>query len=162
MSASLRTELGDFSSVRCLKAIITGMEDALGEKATAIALIAAGRARGRELAGQLDLLQPDLTLEEIAERVAAALGREGTCLLLLDRIERDGEGFKAYTRETVCSAGEPEGSARVCTFTLGAVQGVLETITGERLRGTHTESVLRGGDHDVFEYIPLASAVEKI
>lgn len=38
-----RPELGKFSSIICFKAAITGMEEALGEKATAIALIAAGR-----------------------------------------------------------------------------------------------------------------------
>lgn len=41
---------------------------------------------------------------------------------------------------------------RKCTFTLGAVWGALEEITGKRLKGTHTESVLRGGSNDVFEF----------
>ena len=45
----LREKLGDFSSIVCFKAAITGMEEALGEKATAIALIAAGRSRGKNL-----------------------------------------------------------------------------------------------------------------
>lgn len=38
MSDLFRKELGDFNSVVCFKAAITGMEDALGEKAIAIAL----------------------------------------------------------------------------------------------------------------------------
>jgi hypothetical protein len=50
-----RSELGDFSSIVCFKAVITGMEDALGEKATAISLIAAGRTRGKKLAHELGL-----------------------------------------------------------------------------------------------------------
>lgn len=152
MSTVLREQLGDFSSIVCLKAIITGMEDALGEKATAIALIAAGRARGRQLAEQLDLVCGTKSLEEITHLVASALGKEGTRLLLLDRIEALENGFRVYTNETVCSAGESQGSQRLCTFTLGAVQGVLETITNTRMRGVHTESVLRGASHDVFEY----------
>ena len=53
MSTQIRSELGDFSSIVCFKAVITGMEEALGEKATAIALIAAGRARGKKLAESL-------------------------------------------------------------------------------------------------------------
>ena len=153
---SWRSELGDFSSIVCLKAIITGMEDALGEKATAIALVAAGRARGRGLAESLGLTrQDDYSLERLTSLVANALGKEGTRLLVLDRIEQVGESFRAYTRETVCSAGEPEGSQRKCTFTLGALQGVLETVVGKRLRGQHVESVLRGASHDIFEYRPV-------
>ena len=38
-----RPELGDLCSVVCYKSAVVGMEEALGEKATAIALTAAGR-----------------------------------------------------------------------------------------------------------------------
>lgn len=152
MNEPLREVLGDYSSIVCLKAIITGMEDALGEKATAIALIAAGRARGRQIANQLNLASNNYTLEETTRLVAETLGKNGTRLLILDKIEEIGNGYRVYTKETVCSAGEAPGSPRVCTFTLGAVQGVLETITNSRMHGKHTESVLRGGEHDVFEY----------
>ncbi len=154
MSTPLREELGDFSSVVCLKAIITGMEDALGERTTAIALFAAGRIRGKQVAEQLKLSTSDYSLEEITQMLASALGKDGTRLLILDRLEKTDTGFLAYTRETVCSAGEEEGSSRNCTFTLGAVQGVLEMVTGQRFQAKHIESVLRGGSHDVFEYTP--------
>jgi hypothetical protein len=40
-------ELGDFSSIVCFKAVVVGIEDALGEKVAAIALIAAGRIRSK-------------------------------------------------------------------------------------------------------------------
>jgi predicted hydrocarbon binding protein len=155
MSTAIRPELSDFSSIVCLKSIITGMEEALGDKATAIALISAGRTRGKALAESLGLANQSISLEDLASKVAFALGKDGTRLLILDKIEANGEGYKAYTRETVCSAGEAPGSERKCTFTLGAVQGVLEAVTGKRFRGQHTESVLRGGSHDVFEYAPL-------
>lgn len=155
MSTASRSELGDFSSIVCLKSIITGMEEALGDKATAIALVAAGRTRGKHLAEILSLKGHAISLDELASKVAYALGKDGTRLLILDKIEQNGESFKVYTRETVCSAGEPMGSQRKCTFTLGAMQGVLEAVTGKRLRGQHTESVLRGGSHDVFEYSPV-------
>lgn len=151
----IRAELGNFSSIVCLKAIISGMEDALGEKATAIALIAAGRARGRHLAEQLGLTNVDYDQEALTEKLAAALGKNGTRLLLLHKVEREGELFRVYTTETVCSAGEAQGSPRRCTFTLGAIQGVLEAITGKRFRGIQLESVLRGGDYDLFEYGPV-------
>ena len=38
---------------------------------------------------------------------------------------------------------------------MGAVWGAVEQLIGKRLRGTHTESVLRGGTHDVFEFTPF-------
>jgi len=38
---------------------------------------------------------------------------------------------------------------------MGAVWGALEQILGKRLQGTQTESVLRGGTHDVFDFTPL-------
>ncbi len=153
----LRKNLGQFSSVVCLKAIITGIEDTLGDKATAIALISAGRIRGRNLAmeGQLDSLNIDDDLDEITSKVAEVLGANGTRLLLLHKIERKDDLFYTYSTDTVCSAGEKPGSSRQCSFTLGALQGVLEVITGKKFRGIQVESVLRDGDYDVFEYGPV-------
>lgn len=155
MTNALREQLGDFNSVACLKAIIVGMEDALGEKATAISLIAAGRARGKNLAKELDLDNAKISLEDAAQRLAKALGPEGTRLLLLEKIEREGDVIKAYTRETICSAGEPQGSPRQCTFTLGAIWGALEQLLHKRLQGKHVSSVLRGDSYDVFEFTEL-------
>jgi hypothetical protein len=39
MSTQLRPELGEFNSIVCFKAVITGMEDSLGEKATSDRLL---------------------------------------------------------------------------------------------------------------------------
>ncbi len=148
----LRAELGDFSSVACLKAIITGIENALGDKATAIALIAAGRARGRQVVEQQQL-EGDLSLQDLCSRVAAVLGKDGTRLLILHKMEKIDGGYRTYSTDTVCSAGEPlQGSERKCAFTLGVLQGVLESVYGGRFRGKHTESVLRGSEFDIFEY----------
>ena len=151
-SISNRQTLGGFSSVICFKSVITGMEEALGEKATAIALIAAGRARGKDLAQKLNLSNSTADFTSIASQLNAAVGLEGTRLTAIDKIVRDGEIIKVYCSETVCSAGEPQGSDRKCTFTMGAVWGAVSEITGKKLRGVHTESVLRGGTHDVFEF----------
>lgn len=156
MNTMLRENLGNFNSIVCFKAVITGMEDALGEKATAIALIAAGRARGKKLAKELGLSNSSLSLDELAQKISQALGKEGTRLCQVDKIVADGELIKVYTSETLCSAGEPQGSNRKCTFTMGAIWGALEEIKHKRLQGTHTESVLRGGTHDVFEFKSLA------
>lgn len=150
----LRQELGDFSSIVCLKAIVTGLEEALGEKAAAIALIAAGRKRGKQLAESLNLVNAaaSTSLEEITQKVSKTLGKEGTRLCIVDKIECLGEVYKVYTKETVCSSGEVQGSSRVCTYTLGAIQGFMEAVVGKRLRGKQVGSVLCGDSHDVLEY----------
>jgi len=153
----LRQELGDFSSIVCLKAIVVGVEEALGAKASAIALVTAGRQYGKQLAEDLGLANTggELSLDDVTEKVRHALGREGTRLCIVDKIAQEGESYKVYTRETVCTSGEAEDSSRQCTFTLGAIQGFLEAFLGKRLRGKHTESVLRGGSHDVLEFTSL-------
>jgi predicted hydrocarbon binding protein len=150
-----RPTLGQFSSIVCFKSVITGMEEALGEKATAIALIAAGRERGKRLAQELDLAKYSQDFNMIATKLNDAIGASGTHLAAIDKIVQSGEVIKVYCSETVCSAGEPQGSSRKCTFTLGAVWGALSEVTGKKIRGTHTESVLRGGTHDVFEFITI-------
>lgn len=155
MNTMTRPQLGNFNSIVCFKSVITGMEDALGEKATAISLIAAGRARGKKLAAELGLTNQSLSLEDAAERMSQALGKDGTRLCLIEKIVQDGDLVKVYALETLCSAGEEQGSSRKCTFTMGAVWGALEQILGKRLHGSHTESVLRGGTHDVFEFKPM-------
>ncbi len=153
----LREELGNFSSIVCLKAIVVGVEEALGEKAAAISLIAAGRQRGKALAEELNLVNKvgEMSLEDVTVKVQNVLGHNGTRLCIVDKIEQEGEVYKVYARETVCTAGEVEGSVRQCTFTLGAIQGFLEAFLGKRLRGQHTKSVLRGDTHDVLEYSVL-------
>ena len=151
----LRAELGEFSSIVCFKAAITGMEEALGEKATAIALIAAGRSRGKNLAKELSLTGVSIEWAVIADKMDFALGVNGTRLCKIQNIVEESDVIKVSALETLASANEPEGSARKCTYTLGAVWGALEEITGKRLKGTHTESVLRGGSSDVFEFAPL-------
>lgn len=150
-----RPELGDFSSIICFKAAITGMEEAIGEKATAIALIAAGRSRGKHLAQELGLVGTNLSLNDLAYKLDSALGKNGTRLCKIEKIEKQSDVIKVYTSETLCSAGEPKDSLRKCTYTLGAVWGALEQTLSQRLRGIHTESVLRGGINDVFEFTEL-------
>lgn len=156
MSDLLRQELGDFNSIICFKSVIQGMEDALGEKATAIAITTAGRLRGKKMAEELGLSGSLDSLESIASKLSLALGKEGTRLCILHKIVQDGDVIKAYTSETVCSAGEPPNSERKCTFTMGAIWGALEQVLGHRFKGVHTESVLRGGNYDVFEFSVLA------
>ncbi|MTJ13384.1 hydrocarbon-binding protein [Anabaena sp. UHCC 0187] len=153
--SELRKELGNFNSITCFKAAITGMEEALGEKATAIALTTAGRARGKKLAEELGLDGALTVLDDAVDKLRQALGKDGTRLCIIEKIVTEGDIIKVYTSETLCSAGEELNSTRKCTFTMGAVWGAVEQVIGKRLRGTHTESVLRGGTHDVFEFTPF-------
>ncbi len=146
-----REKLGGFISIVCFKGVITGMEDALGEKATAIALTSAGRTRGKNLVTELGLAGANPSLEDLASKLDFALGENGTRLCKVDKIVDEGDKIKVYTHETVCSAGEVQGSTRKCTYSMGAVCGAIETIQGKRYRPKHTESVLRGSNHDVFE-----------
>jgi hypothetical protein len=148
----LRTELGDFSSIVCFKALVVGTEEALGEKAAAIALMAAGRNRGKQVAEQLGLTGKGIACDDIIDLLQKALGKDGTRLCIIEKIVETGDVITVSCRETICSAGEPEGSPRKLTFTLGAVQGVMEQLTGKRLRGKQTESVLRGSSYDVIEF----------
>ncbi|NEP19364.1 MAG: hypothetical protein F6J97_21135 [Leptolyngbya sp. SIO4C1] len=153
---AIRTELGDFSSIICFKAAVTGIEDALGEKAAKIALMTAGRARGKRLASELGLSQSTTDYKKITQQIQSALGKNGTRLCLVDKIEAVGSQILAHCRETICSSGEEPGSPRELSYTLGVMQGVLEEVTGHRLRGHQTDSVLRGGSHDVVAFEILA------
>ncbi len=152
----LRKELGDFNSIICFRALIIGIEDALGQRAAMIALLAAGRSRGKQLAKDLNLSNVSGNLNEIAELMNNALGVNGTRLCIIDKIESTEESrILIYCRETVCSADEDQGSSRELSYTMGAVQGVLEEVTGKRLRSRQVDSVLRGGTHDVVQLTPL-------
>lgn len=150
-----RPELGDLCSVVCYKSAVVGMEEALGEKATAIALTAAGRSRGKLLAKELELANLSTSLDVVTSKIRSVLGKEGFRLCNVEKIISEGETIRVITSETLCSAAEPMGSSRKCTFTLGAVWGVLEQVFGKRLRGKQIESVLRGGNNDVFEFSVL-------
>jgi predicted hydrocarbon binding protein len=148
----MRENLGDFSSIVCFKAVITGMEKALGEKATAIAITNAGRTRGKNLISELKLNDKNLSWDEIAIKLNEALGKKGTRLCIIHRIEQVEDIVKVYASETICSAEEPQGSSRKCTYTLGTVWGALEQLLGKKFYGKQTESVLQDGNYDVFEF----------
>ena len=151
----LRPTLGDFNSVVCFKAVITGVEDTLGPDGAAVVFTRAGRVRGHNLARELGVSNSNVSPEKIAEMLDGAIGKNGTGLTGVASVRKEGENYVVDCYDTVCSAGEPQGSDRRCTFTLGAVQGALEEITGQTFLGEQTESVLRGGKYDTFVYSPL-------
>lgn len=152
IASPLREVLGDFSSIVCFKAMVTGIEDALGGKAAFIALVSAGRACGKQLAASLELVGQENNLTKVCQLIADALGPNGTRLCLIEKIEKVDDEILVYCRETICSTGEEPGSPRELSYTLGAVQGVLEALTGRRLRGRQVASVLRGSQYDVIAF----------
>jgi hypothetical protein len=152
---SIRADLGDFNSILCFKALVVGIEESLGDRAATVALKAAGRKRGHQLVKSLDVTGkgPEQGAEA-AKMLDAAIGKEGTRLCRVDNIEREGTTFRVHLSETVCSAGEPQGSPRQLTFTAGAVHGALEALYGQKLSGAQVGSVLRGQTHDILEFVP--------
>lgn len=155
MSETMRPTLGDFSSIVCFKALVVGIEDTIGGQAAAVSLRAAGRKRGKELATSLGFGRTAIALTEVAAAMKAALGASGTRLCSVDSIEQSGDDIVVRLSETVCSAGEPQGSPRELTFTLGAIHGAMEVLTQKRLRAKQTGSVLRGDTHDVVTLSPV-------
>jgi len=149
---NLRKDLGDFCSIACLKAIINGLEDILGEPLVRSNLILAGRIRGRNLVNDLGLSNTDKPISEWSMLISKALGKEGTRLCTLAKAEQDGDIIRVYLSDTVCSAGEEPGSLKKLTFTQGVIQGVVEEVSGRKLKGTQSGSVLRGQDYDIIEF----------
>src|SRR5690606_1956100 len=92
-----------------------------------------------------------VSVADTAVAMKNALGTDGTRLCGVDKIEETGEGYRVYLSDTVCSAGEPQGSTRELSFTLGAVHGAMEVVVGKKLRAKQVGSVLRGQDHDIIE-----------
>ncbi|PTY02617.1 hypothetical protein DB346_08695 [Verrucomicrobia bacterium LW23] len=146
--ADTRSSLGDYSSIVCFKAVITGVEDTLGTDGAAVVFTRAGRVRGQNLAQKLG--KTNVPIADLAPMLNAALGKDGTRLCIVTDARATPAGLEIDTQETVCSAGEPAGSDRTCTFTLGAIWGAVETLTGQSYQATHTDCVLRGGSCDRF------------
>jgi len=150
-----RDKLGQLSSIESFRAIVEGMTDALGDKATAVALTSAGRKHGKEVAAKLGFKGSEQDLDEAAKQITELLGEKGSRLCIIDRIVRDGDSIKVYTLETLCAIGGTEETPPKCTFTLGLVWGVLGELLQSKLKATQTESVLRGDSYDLFEFTVL-------
>ncbi|AFZ18115.1 hypothetical protein [Allocoleopsis franciscana] len=150
-----RDKLGQFSSVDAFRSVVEGMSEALGEKATGVALVAAGRLRGKKLADELGLKGATQNLEDATQQITKVLGAEGSRLCIIDKIEITDDLVKVYTSETLCAVGGNGNTPPRCTFTLGIVWGIMTELLQKKLKGSHTESILHGGAYDVFEFVPL-------
>jgi len=131
--------------------MVVGLERIMGTQAARGNLIRAGRLRGIEIIQQLDLSKTDKSISEWLPIVSRAIGKDGTRLCSLDRVEEDGNKYRVYLSETICSAGEEQGSDRCLSFTQGAILGAVEELTGHRLSSEQIGSVLRGDSFDIVE-----------
>ena len=150
-----RDQLGQFTSIDGFRAVIVGMTEALGEKATAVALTAGGRIHGKKLAVELGLKGATQSLDDATKQLSQVLGAEGSRLCIIERIVQEGDTIKVYTSETLCALGGSEDFPPKCTFTLGLVWGVKTELLSQKLKGEHTQSVLRGDAHDLFVFTPI-------
>jgi predicted hydrocarbon binding protein len=152
----IRENLGDFVSIVCFQGVVTGMKDALGEKATNIALTAAGRTRGKNLVKSLGLSGANIPTADLASKLDNAVGKDGTCLCQVVKAEAVDGKLKVYVRETVCSSGMPQGEQLICSYTLGAICGAIEEINGKRYQGKQLEFTTTGADCEVFELTEMS------
>ena len=151
-----RPTLGDFISIDCFKAVISGIEDILGPEGTASAMIAAGRRRGVAVATQAGAKGTSPAVDGLVPALNKIIGAEGTCLCVLEAISVTPEGgYLVKTKEVVCTSGEPSGSKRTPTYTLGALIGFLETAYGTPLKGSVVAHSLKGSPTDDFLIVPL-------
>ncbi|MFK7931222.1 MAG: hypothetical protein AB8H79_23770 [Myxococcota bacterium] len=148
-----RPTLGDNSSIVCFKACVRGLEEALGTRAALVSLRAAGRKRGRSLVASLNLDGTVTSPEQAAAPLRTALGADGTRLCIVEDITKEGEDvYVVKLSETICSCLEEQGSKAELSYTFGAVQGAIESLIGEKVRGKQVESVLRGGQYDSLRF----------
>lgn len=126
-----REVLGDFAGVSCLRAVLLGMEFTFGAATAQVALRAAGRRHGSELARQLRVT-PDTPATVVRDRLDLALGVHGSRLCVVQHVEWQAPGERAsgawrvVLGEMASTATEPWGSRRRCPFTLGVVEAVLQ------------------------------------
>lgn len=147
----LRENLDDFMSIVCFKSAIKGMEDILGEDGTAAALIAAGRERGKDVATTTGIAGSNPPVDQLARTLNDVFGASGTRLCTIQGVTETPEGgYLVKTSETVCMSGEPNGTSRKCTYTLGAVMGAIESAYGKTLRGQHSAKSTDGSPTDDF------------
>lgn len=150
-----RGTLGDFTSITCFKGLFTGLEDILGAEASSVVLTRAGRLRGQTLVEDWGVGHLQIPLEKLGHLLDAALGHDGTRLCVIHDLVKRGQSITVNVTDTICSVGEPARSVRRCTFTLGAVWGALEALTGDNFSAQQTGSVLAGDQYDQFTFTPL-------
>jgi predicted hydrocarbon binding protein len=135
MSDTIRPTLGSLMSLTCFHYLRHGAEDAAGRAL----VVSAGRQRGHDVAEELGLLGSMAEAEQIREKLALALGAEGTRLCLVQSVTPTANsGFEVRVAEGACTAGVTSQEP-YCAFTLGVFIGAISAITGQRMIGREVE-----------------------
>lgn len=135
----------------CFQYLRTVTEDVAGRAP----LIAAGRTRGYDLIESLGLIGSTADATMIKQKLASALGEQGTRLCLVQAIHaKPNGGYEVHITESACTAGQ-HTSAPLCDFTLGVFIGALHGITGNRMIGTETSCTACGQDECVYQIDPV-------
>lgn len=149
-----RGTLGDFTSIVCFQALVRGLEDVLGPEGTAVVLIRAGRLRGQMLVEDWGVGHLDLPTEKIGLLLNAALGQGGTRLCVVRGIRQERGVIFVDVAETICAAGLAQKENLRCSYTLGALWGVLESLLGGKFEARQVGNVRSGDPFDVFRFEP--------
>lgn len=150
VQTQLRPQLGDYVSIICFRYMRHMAEDTAGRAL----IIAAGRKRGHDLIAEIGLTGASSDPAQIQQALAQGLGLEGTRLCLVERVEAFDDGFQVWVDESVCSMGV-EARSPICVYTLGAVMGAVEAMSGKRLVGKEVECVAMGADKCLFVFHPI-------
>ncbi len=126
-----RGALGDFISIAWFQGMLRGIEDVLGEQAAGVVVTRAGRLRGHALVDDWGVGHLNLPIEKLKYLLDAALGQSGTRLCLVKEIEERGEQIIVTVAETIGTSGPLPLDYSNSAYTLGAMWGALESLTGE-------------------------------
>lgn len=151
MSDALRPALGSTMSLTCFHYLRHGAEDAAGRAL----IISAGRRRGHDLAESLGLLGTSHDAALIQQKLADALGAEGTRLCLVQSVRATGAGgFEVRIAEGACTAGVT-AQEPYCAFTLGVFVGAISAIAGQRMVGREAECSAMGRPECIYMIEPF-------
>ena len=151
IATSKRPILGDFMSITCFHFLRVGAEDIAGR----VPIVAAGRERGSNVAAELGLAGATKDPAVIREKLAAALGADGTRLCIVEAITvKPNGGYEVQISEGACTAGVTDTEPH-CAYTMGVFVGALGTITDQRMRGSETTCSAMGGPRCIYQVDPI-------
>jgi hypothetical protein len=151
MSDITRPTLGSSMNLVCFQYLRTFTEEVAGRAP----IVAAGRQRGYNLVEGLGLLGTTTDGAVMQQRLAQALGADGTCLCLVNSIQaKPGGGYEVHITEGACTAGQTS-SEPVCAFTLGVFIGAIHGMTGTRMQGVETTCSACGAAECVYQINPI-------
>jgi predicted hydrocarbon binding protein len=147
----IRPTLGPLMSLTCFHYLRHGAEDNAGRAL----VVAAGRQRGQDLVEALGLHGASQDAQIICQKLAAALGLDGTRLCLVHSVVANANGgYEIRISEGACTAGVTSDEP-YCAFTMGVFIGAIGAITGRRMLGRETACSAMGSPECVYQIDPI-------